>query len=83
MHLPITRVLWLSTDLPHDPQIIGEYDESLLREVITEFENILTNSSYDDVIWGSDLNWDLSRNTRFAGALSAFVWRLALVPLWS
>ena len=83
LHLPTTRVLWLNTYLPPDPQIIGEYDDSVLREVLAQVENILTNSSYDDVVWGSDLNWDLSRNTSFARTLSAFVERLGLVPLWS
>ena len=83
LHLPTSRVLWLNTYLPPDPQIIGEYDDSVLREVLSETESILSQASYDDVVWGSDLNWDLARNTSFARTMSAFIERLGLVPLWS
>jgi hypothetical protein len=31
--LPSSKVLWLNTYLPPDPQIIGQYDDSVLREV--------------------------------------------------
>ena len=81
--LPSSRVLWLNTYLPPDPQIIGQYDDSILREVLAEVETILDNSTYDDVVWGSDLNWDSSRNTCFARTMSAFVERTGLVSLWS
>ena len=42
--LPTSRVLWLNTYLPPDPKIIGQYDDSVLREVLAEVEAILTNS---------------------------------------
>ena len=83
LHLPTTRVLWLNTYLPTDPQTIGEYDDMELRAVLAEVENILENSSYDDVVWGSDLNWDPSRNSFFAWTMQSFVDRNGVVPLWS
>ena len=69
--------------MPPDPQIIGQYDDSVLREVLAEVESILTNSTYDNVVWGFDLNWDIARNTSFARTMSSFVERTRLVPLWS
>ena len=34
-------------------------------------------------MWGSDLNWDLKRNTYFANRVKEFVNRLDLTPLWA
>ena len=56
LQLPSTRVLWLNTYLPTDPQTIGEYDDTELRGVLSEVENVLNNNNFDDVVWGSDLN---------------------------
>ena len=82
--LPSSRVLWLNTYLylPPDPQIIGQYADSVLREVLAELESIMSNSTYDEVVWGSDLNWDITRNTCFARTMTSFVERTGLVPLW-
>ena len=44
--------------------------------------NILESAEYDDVVWGSDLNWDPSRNTQFARTVAAFVQEMWLVSLW-
>ena len=81
--LPSSRVLWLNTYLPPDPQLIGQYDDSVLREVLAEVETILTTTTYDDVVWASDLNWDMARNTCFARTMSNFVEKTGLVSLWS
>ena len=83
LSLPTSRVLWLNTYLPTDPQLRGEYDDNVLREVLGEVENILASTTYDDVVWGSDLNWDMSRNTYFAKTVSTFVEKTGLVSLWS
>ena len=48
-----------------------------------EVETILSSGSYTEVIWGGDLNWDMSRETYIAKTLSAFVARFGLVSLWS
>ena len=46
----------MNTYLPTDPQTFGEYDDTELRGVLSEVENILNNNNFDDVVWGSDLN---------------------------
>ena len=66
LNLSTTRVLWINTYLPTDPQLVGQYDDEALREVLEEVEGVLANSSYDNVVWGSDLNWDMTRNTHFS-----------------
>ena len=78
---PTSRVLWINTYLPPDPQL-QRYDDSELQEVLMEVRNILQNSQYDDVVWGSDLNWDPSRNSQFSTVLSNFVQETGLVSLW-
>ena len=83
LNLPSSRVLWLNTYLPPDPQNKGQYDDAVLRGVMEEVESILSSTNYDDVVWGSDINWDTSRNTYFARSMASFVERLGLVPLWS
>ena len=83
LSLPSSIVLWLNTYLPPDPQNIGEYDDSVLREVLAEVEAILANTTYDDVVWGSDLNWDIGRKTHFSRTIASFVERSGLVALWS
>ena len=83
LHLPSTRVLWINSYLPTDPQTIGEYDDTELRNVLVEVENIIENNNFDDIVWGSDLNWDPSRNSHFSRTMQSFVQKLGLVSLWS
>ena len=58
-----------------------EYDDTELKACLSEVEHILTNTVYDDVIWGSDLNWDPARNTQFSRSMSAFVQEVGLTSL--
>ena len=83
LNLPASSVLWINIYLPTDPQLVGQYDDGVLREVLGEVEGILDNSSYDDVVWGSDLNWDMMRNTHFSRTMASFVEKTGLVSLWS
>ena len=82
LNLPGGRLLWLNTYFPTDPQLAGSYDDTDLQEVLAELESILTNNNYTDLVWGSDLNWDMTRNTYFANRVKEFVARLGLTSLW-
>ena len=44
---------------------------------------ILMNTNYTDVVWGSDINWDMKRKIYFASRVKEIVDRLGLVPLWA
>ena len=81
LQLPNSRVLWLNTYLPTDPQL-QNYDDSELQEVLEEVRNILQSVQYDDVVWGSDLNWDPIRNSQFSRTMAAFVQEMGLATLW-
>ena len=83
LHLPSGSILWINTYFPTDPQLVGVYDDIELQACLAEVETILTSTAYSDVIWGSDINWDMTRNTRFARTVSAFLERHSLVSLWS
>ena len=41
--------------------------------MLAEVEVILANTTYDDVVRGSDLNWDTGRNTYFSRTMASFV----------
>ena len=45
-------------------------------------KTILQTAQYDDVVWGSDLNWDPSRNNKFSRTLANFIQESGLVTLW-
>ena len=83
LNLPSTSVLWINTYFPTDPQLIGDYDDTELQACLSEVETILTNTVYSDVVWGSDINWDMTRKTKFAKTVSEFMQRFNLVSLWS
>ena len=72
LHLPTGSILWINTYFPTDPQLIGDYDDSELQACLTEVETILTGTACSGVVWGSDINWDMSRNTKFARTVSDF-----------
>ena len=83
LHLPTTSVLWINTYLPTDPQNIRQYDDTELQSCLSEVENIVTNTEHNDIVWGSDLNWDMARNSQFAQIVSRFIEKLNLVTLWN
>ena len=60
-----------------------QFDDTELQSCLTEVESIITNTVHDDIIWGSDLNWDMLRNSQFAQIVGRFMERLNLVSLWS
>ena len=47
-----------------------------------EIRSIFQSEQYDDIIWGSDLNWDPSRNTQFSRSIANFIQEMGLVALW-
>ena len=53
------------------------------REVLEQIESIIKGNEYDDIVWGSDLNWDISRKTYFSRTMASFVEGLGLISLWS
>ena len=44
--------------------------------------NIFSTAQFDDVVWGSDFNWDPSRNSQFSRSIAAFVQETGLTSLW-
>ena len=78
---PKTRLLWINTYMPTDPQTFL-YDDTELMEVLNEVENILKTEDFDDVIWIGDMNWDRKRVTGFCEVMENFVRKLGLVDVW-
>ena len=82
LNLSSSRLLWINTYLPTDPQR-AHYDDTELREVLGEFETILTDVAYTDVLWTGDLNWDMGRTSQFSREMHRFLEKMGLVSLWS
>ena len=45
-------------------------------------KSLFNSVQFDDIIWGSDLNWDPSRNTQFSRTVKAFIQECELVSVW-
>ena len=56
-------------------------DDIELQEVLMEVGSILQNSQYVDVVWGSGLNWDPSRNSQLSRTLFSLNQETGLVSL--
>ena len=81
LNFPTSRILWINTYFPTDPQTIV-FDDSELVEVLGELTRIIETTDYDDIVWNGDLNWHPSRNTGFSKEVKRFVDRTGLVPVW-
>ena len=79
--LPKTKLLWINTYMPVDPQTIM-YDKEDLTNVLLEVEKVMDTADYDDVVWAGDFNWDRGRNTGFAQILENFVSKICLKDVW-
>ena len=80
-HFPNTRLLWINSYLPTDPLTVRFNDEELL-EVLTEVENIMDRTEFDNILWGGDLNWDPMRDTGFSDTMARFMEKIGLVSVW-
>ena len=83
LNLPSTKLLWINTYFPTDPQRMANYDDTELLEVLGQVETIINSVAYNDVLWTGDINWDMRRNTEFSRIMHGFVERMGLVTLWS
>ena len=75
------KLLWINSYHPVDPLTI-DYDGDELIEVLNMIESIIQKETFDDVLWGGDLNWHRSRNTGFSNLMEQFVTRVGLVSVW-
>ena len=78
---PRTRILWINSYMPTDPQTI-QYDNQELLDVLNEIENIMDSEDYDDVAWMGDFNWERTRNSGFSAIMNSFMARIGLVDVW-
>ena len=82
LNLPNTRLLWINSYLPTDSQT-ANWDETDLQECLIEIERVIFTTNFTDILWCGDLNWDMSRQSKFSIMMTKFVDRLGLVSGWS
>ena len=80
LNLPHSRLLWINTYLPTDPQTVI-FDDSELIDILTEIESIMESTDFDDVLWNGDLNWHMARNSGFSTMMKNFMARSGLRSL--
>ena len=80
IHFPNTRILWMNTYLPTDPQTLL-FDDDELEEVLKEVENVMDSTEFDDVVWAGDLNWDKTRSTGFSEKMKAFTEKIGVMSV--
>ena len=81
LNFETSKLLWLNTYFPTDPG--GEvFDEEELSELLIAIENIMDTVAFDDILWNGDLNYDPSRTSGFARAISGFLNKIGLVSVW-
>ena len=81
LHFPNSRILWINTYFPTDPQL-QDYDDSELQELLQLIKHIINTEHFDDILWGSDINWDPARKTKFSRTLKGFIQEMGLSLLW-
>ena len=54
LETPSSRVLWINSYLPTDPQLQG-YDDWELQELLVQVSNIIQSTQNDGIVWGSQL----------------------------
>ena len=62
LEFPASKLLWLNTYFPTDPQLLN-FDDTELLETLRDIEKIMDDTEYDDVILAGDINWDNRRNS--------------------
>ena len=58
------------------------FDDTELRDVLRELEEILDTAMYDHVLVCGDLNWHRTRMSGFSVAVHSFVERIGLASVW-
>ena len=81
LHIENYRILWINCYLPTDPRTL-QYNGVELPAVLTELENILDSSSFDDCILGGDFNFDKRRVSGFVAAVGDFMDKVGLESVW-
>ena len=74
-------LLWMNTYFPTDPQT-QQFDDTELRTVLRDIENIMDTTSFDHVLVCGDLNWHRQRLSGFCAVVEEFVTRIGLVSVW-
>ena len=79
---PGSKILWLNSYFPHDPQA-NNFDCTELLEVLSCVKSIIINNDHDHIIWQGDLNTDFSRTSSFVQIVKDAVEDLNLESIWN
>ena len=74
------KILWINAYFPTDPQLIN-YDETELLGTLSSIEKIIEDTTFDEIIFGADFNWDETRNSGFAACMDRWVDRVGLLDV--
>ena len=81
LNFPTSRILWINTYFPTDPQTVA-FDDSELLKVLGKVTKILKLTEYTDAVWNGDINWDPSRKSGFSKVMETFLEKTELKSVW-
>ena len=81
LHFPESILLWINSYFPTDPLTV-RYNDNELLEVLSEVEDIMDKTEFDNILWAGDLNWDPLRSSGFSETVARFMEKVGLVSVW-
>ena len=82
LHINDYKLLWLNAYFPTDPQT-QNFDESEILATLATIEKIISDTQFNDILLGGDMNYDEGRNTGFCRVINEFLSKNDLVSIWS
>lgn len=73
-------LLWINTYFPTDPQ--AHFDDTELRKVLSDIEDMMDKEEFDHVLINGDINWHRVRQNDFTNIVEEFVEKIGLCSVW-
>ena len=82
INFPRSRILWLNSYFPTDPQA-ANFDDTELRETIAAIKAIIENNEHDEVLWQGDINADFIRRSKYVEIVTDALEEINVVSVWN
>ena len=82
INFPRTKILWLNSYFPTDPQT-PNFDDSELRETLAAIKNVIENNEHDQILWQGDINTEFNRQSKFVEVVKEALTSFNLKSAWN
>ena len=80
-NFPSRKLLWVNIYLPTDPRT-ENWDDTELQLYLSEMKSIIDASNTHLILVSGDLNWEMTRNTKFSKIVHDFLLSVNLESVW-